>query len=605
MKPLTELFHSIDDEIYKAQDNIHYLELLLGPCNEISSAPSPAEIPVKLAKIINIIRYIWLNSRHYNALDAITKLYRYVGNQIIRFCQQKIQVGDIFAGNPSNQIKLANLSVDCCLYYKVIYGKMSQHEHDWNLDESLIFNHVDSFVQRLHDFIEICGAIQTFHRRATDDELKFGGDRGTEFEGTCKNIEEKFENGLKKLQNVSDTILNIGDENWKHCMSEFREMISILEEIINNMLLNVFAGIENVEEGIYALACFHRFVNRMELRKKFERKVIVAWSMFGDELSTTNDQLVEEYNEYLSIIPEIAGRANQLKLNRHRIIRLRSLFECDDHWLPESIDTEMILSNYNAMIVKMQKSIQKLFDDWIQSLGVEVISKLNRLILKRCLTQTGLFECNLDQTIFIIFNEAHFFKRLGFGFPVHINQFFIKEPFIRSIYDAVIDMITSYNRILQALTEFERSLLRPLILICDKCIAQGALKLIWANEGLDIYISDCNKNIRDLNDVVSMYRQTNAEIVAGCERMCQIIIVEIPKDEPQRLDVVEMAIERYCMAQMALFLKEYDAVCDLITNFNEELSFYMETVSLIFRFCVEFSTFSFFHRSMTVGWNML
>lgn len=582
VKPLSELFVAIDREIEQAQDNIRYLKLLLGPSDEISSAASPAVVPVKLPKIINIIRYIWLNAKYYNSPNSITKLYRFVGNQIIRFCQSKIQVSDIFKGDPSNQIKLANLSVDCCLYYKVIYGKIAQRHVDWPLDPSLIFNYIDSFVQRLRNLIEISAGILTFGRKDNEKdcvELKFGGDRGDEFQRTCKRIEAKFEQGLKNIETVSHSMLDLGDKQWNDAMKHFQELTALLADIAGNMLYNVFTCVENVDDGIYALACFHRFANRNELHTKFEREVIVVWNMLANELSTTNDQLVEEYDEYLSFLPPIAAQCNQLRINRQRIIRLRSLFDCGD-WLPESIDTDTILSNYNTMIVKMQKSIQKSFDEWIQSLGVDVFAKLHRLVLKRSLSQKGLFECNIDQSIFIIFKEAHFFKLLGFGFPVHINQFFVREPAIRTIYDSIIDMISSYNRILLSLSDFERILLRPLIHATDKYIAQGALRYTWAHDALDTYINDCNKCIRDLNDVVNVYQQTNAQVVQCCKRICDIVIVGIPNDEPRQLEDVTNGIQNQIDEQVAQLNMEHYTICGVFNALKEALSIDMECVSL-------------------------
>lgn len=582
VKPLSELFVEIDKEIEQAQDNIRYLKLLLEPCEEISNAASPAVVPVKLPKIINIIRYIWLNAKYYNSPDSITKLYRFVGNQIIRFCQSKIQVSNIFNEDPSNQIKLANLSVDCCLYYKVIYRKIAQRHVGWSLDQSLIFNYIDSFTQRLQNLIEICAGILTFGRKDKQKdfvELKFGGDRGDEFQRTCKRIEEKFEQELNKLETISHSILDIGDKQWIDAMKHFQELIAFLNDIAGNMLYNVFTCVENLDDGIYALACFHRFSNQNELHKKFKRNVIVVWNMLANELSTTNDQLVEEYDEYLSFLPPIAAQCNQLRINRRRIIRLRSLFECGD-WLPESIDTETILSNYNTMIVKMQISIQKSFDEWIQSLGVDVFAKLHRLILKRSLNQKGLFECNIDQSIFIIFKEAHFFKLLGFGFPVHINQFFVREPAIRSTYDDVIVMISSYNRILLSLSDFERILLQPLINTADKYIAPGALRYTWAHDGLDTYINDCNKCIRDLKYVVNVYQQTNAQVFQCCNKICHIVIVGIPNDEPRQLEDVTKGIRNQIDEQVTQLNMEYNTICGAFNALKEELSIDMECVSL-------------------------
>lgn len=583
VKPLNELFAEIDKEIEQAQDNVRYLKLLLEPCEEILNAASPAVVPVKLPKIINIIRYIWLNAKYYNSPDSITKLYRFVGNQIIRFCQCKIQVSHIFKEDPSNQIKLANLSVDCCLYYKVIYGKIAQRHDDWSLDNSLIFNFIDSFIQRLQNFIEICAGILTFGRKDNKEdyvELKFGGDRGNEFHRTCKRIEEKFEQELKTLETFSHSVLDIGDEQWHDAMKHFHELTALLEDIAGCMLHNVFTCVENLDDGIYALACFHRFSNRNGLRKKFERKVIVVWNMLANELTTINDQLVEEYDEYLSFLPPAAAQCNQLRINRKRIIRLRSLFESGD-WLPESIDTETILSNYNTMIDKMQNSIQKSFDEWIQLLGVDVFAKLHRLVLKRSLSQKGLFECNIDQSIFIILNEAHFFKLLGFGFPVHVNQFFVREPAIRSTYDGVIDMILSYNRILLSLSDFERILLQPLIQATDKYVAQGALRYTWAHDGLNTYINDCNKCIRDLKDVVNVYQKTNAQAVQCCKRICNIVMVGIPNDEPRQMEDVTKGIRNQIDEQVAQLNMEYNTICGVFNALRAKLSIDMECVSLI------------------------
>lgn len=572
---MDSLIQSIEKEIERAQNNVRYLQLLIEPCNELTSVDSPADIPLKLPRIINTIRYIWLNSDFYNTVNLVTKLYRYVANQIIKFCCQKLNVSEIFNGNVSNQIKMANMSIDCCLYYKVIYEKISQMtgNEDWKLNDCLIFNHIDSFINRVHDFIEICEGIIIFSRKSTTEnhpQLLFGGDRGPEFETICARIESTFEKGIAKIQRNSHSILNINEKNWLKLMREFREMTSNLEEIIDNLIINVFTRVENVEDGIYALACLHKFSTRNKLHKSFQRKVLSVWNLLANELSITNDQVVEDENEHLSYLPKVAGQVIQLKVNRMRLVRLRSLFE-QNEWLPDSIDTAQILSNYKTIITKMEKTTQTLFDEWIQSLGVDIASKLNRLLLKRSLTHKGLFECNVDESIFTLFREARFFQMLGFGFPVHLNQFFSRERAIRFIYDSIIEMITSYNRILMSLSEMERLLLQPLIRICDKCIAPGALKIVWANEGLDIYINDCNKSIRDLNDFIRMYRQTNVQIVSSCERICEIVSVEIPKEKPRRLKEIEEMVQNYLNKQMLCIEHEFDRVCKLILTIPHEM----------------------------------
>lgn len=575
VKRMDRLIQQVDKEIDRAQNNVRYLKLLIEPCNEINAADSPADIPMKLPRIINTIRFIWLNSAYFNTIDLMTKLFRYVGNQIIHFCSGKIDILAIFSGDATNQIKVANMSIDCCLYYKVIYEKISKMpgNEDWILRDCMIFNYIDSFINRLHDFIEICSGIIIFSRKAATvnhPQLEFGGDRGTEFEKTCERIESSFDKGLVKIKINSQCILDINEKSWLKIMRDFREMTSNLEEIIDNLIVNVFTRVENVEDGIYALACLQKFSTREKLHKSFDRKVLTVWNLFADELSMVNDQVIEKENEHLSYVPTIAGQTIQFRVNRMRLIRLRSLFE-QNQWLPESIDTPMILTTYKSMISKMDRNTQAQYDGWVQSLGVDIASKLNRLLVKRSLTHKGLFECNVDESIFTIFREARFFQMLGFGFPVHLNQFFSRERAIRLIYDNIVEMITSYNRILMSLSETERLLLMPLIQICDKCIAPGALRLIWANDGLDAYIADCNRNIRDLSDFIGIYRQTNAKIVSTCERLCEIVAVEIPKGEPRQLNEIEQTVQAFLDKQTNNIEFEIEAIRKLILIIRDEM----------------------------------
>lgn len=575
VRPINNLIRKLDKEIERAQDNVRYLKLLIKPCDELWSCETPTDIPIKLPRIINIIRYIWLNSNYFNNRDSITKLFRYVGNQIIHFCCRKIDVEAIFDGDAVNQIKIANMSIDCCIYYKTIYDKISKMlgNEDWVLNNCLIFNLVDSFIHRVYDCIEICEGIIIFSRKiATDNrpQLEFGGDRGTEFEEICQHIEMTFAKGIANIKRISHSVLNINDKTWFKRMREFREMTSSLEEMIDNLIINVFTRVENVDDGIYALACLHRFSSRDKLHKSFDRKVSDVWNRFDDELKMTNGELGDECKENLSLLPAVAGRIMKLNVNRQRLIRLRSLFE-QNPWLLESIDTNKILSNYKTMINVMGKMAQQRFDEWIQSLGVDVISKLNRLLLKRSLTHSGLFECNIDNSIFVIFREARFFRWLGFAFPVHLTQFFARERTIRFIYDSLFEMITSYNRILRSLSEMERLLLKPMTQLCDKCIAPGSLRLTWSNEGLDDYINSCNKSIRDLTDFMHIYRQTNAKIVASCERLCEIVAVRIPHEKPRNLGEIERLIQAHLEQQMRHILTECDSICKQLRMIHEHI----------------------------------
>lgn len=281
VKQLIELGSEIRIELEKVNDTIDNLQLLVYPCQKLNCVQSPADVPPKLKHIMHLMRFVWLESKYFNTREYITSLFRSLSNQIIIFCQSKIDVNRTLAGAPREGIKLANTTIDCCLAYRLIYENVRdyhlgrEHPLGWDLDEPAMFNHVDAFVQRLNDLIEICNAMIVFGRcdeTAVIPAPLFGGTRGKEFERTCNYLEERFNKGLLELRNAANNILDVHNSNWYNDVAKYRLMIRDLEEIVENLISNVFLSISNVEEGIEALCSLYFFSVRQNLRPAYIRK---------------------------------------------------------------------------------------------------------------------------------------------------------------------------------------------------------------------------------------------------------------------------------------------------------------------------------------------
>lgn len=221
---MDELIAECQNEMAEAKSNIKYLYLLKEPCNRIDQVESPAAIPALLPRIIHLIRYIWLKSDYYNRRDLITGLFRDLSNQIIKLCVEHTNVNKILEGNSRFGIKMCNMSIDCCLSYRAIYERMSgEHaernpDFGWDLEIAMIFNHVDAFMERLNDLIDICESMIVFGRLDETEEIpkpRFGGTNGLEFEKTAERVEKQFLFELNSLTKDSkDLILNVNKNEW-------------------------------------------------------------------------------------------------------------------------------------------------------------------------------------------------------------------------------------------------------------------------------------------------------------------------------------------------------------------------------------------------------
>lgn len=90
-------------------------------------------------------------------------------------------------------------------------------DHPWDLDKASIFNHIESFVQRNNDLIEICNAMITFGRYSETENLRkpiFGGTKGKIFEKVIDNVEEHFKEYLNEIIESRHIILDILVPTW-------------------------------------------------------------------------------------------------------------------------------------------------------------------------------------------------------------------------------------------------------------------------------------------------------------------------------------------------------------------------------------------------------
>lgn len=280
VEPINELIKSVDTELEKTKSNIKYLTLLVQPCKELSAVESVSEIPLHLSKLIHLIRFIWTESEAFNSVEKITKLFTYLGNQIITICRDKLDVKSIFKGNSRQGIKIANMSIDSCIAFKLIYENTKKiHEareeiksYPWNLNQTIIFNQIDSFIQRLHDLINICNSMIVFGRYDETSVIPMPQLDGANFQNICEEVEKQYKDGFKEIRSQSSNVLNVHCTNWSESFEKFSTLLKSLEDVVENMILNVFLSVSNVEEAIDALCSLYYYSLREKLRPTYLKK---------------------------------------------------------------------------------------------------------------------------------------------------------------------------------------------------------------------------------------------------------------------------------------------------------------------------------------------
>lgn len=555
-------------EIEKSRSNAKFLKLLIGPCRELEASEYPRDVPEKLPKIIYLIRVISLNSLYFKEQPNTERLFSYLSNEIINYCKMKIDIAQILNGEPRFGIKICDMSIDCCIAYKIIFKKcvdqlqMEDFRQTWNFKSDKIFSQIDIFMKRLQDIMEICECLIVFGRideTVTIPPLSFGCYNAKEFTLTGQDIELKFTAGLEKVKAASETILNVHNKDWYTEMSAFKALIKSLEEVVQNLLENAFVSISNFEEALDVLTTMLNFSKRKNLEPEYINKVEKMWSMFEQEIVMVNKDVTRLGDQHLACLPPQSGKAIMLGIKLRRLERLHGILTTA-YYLPKVAVAEEILNMYTKTVENVNNKNEEIYNDWSASIDKQPAVYLARTLINRSPTHGGLLECNIHREILPIFQEIRFFEFIERPIPPVMLQMNLKASKILNTFNKVVNVVLLHNRILSSLSDKERLLFREHIKSMDRKIAPGLFKLTYNDEMTNEYITDCLKHLDELQHFVDIYKLINVENVRLFEQIANSSFMSLDFNKVETLDQFYSTCKRSRKQSMERFIESYRRV---------------------------------------------
>ncbi|XP_011300789.1 dynein-1-beta heavy chain, flagellar inner arm I1 complex [Fopius arisanus] len=284
-----EQFHSLTEEVEElvaeASSNVMYLNLFVDNC---VSFDVPSGIEEYSTKILHQIRFVGLESKFYTSEDKIDTLCRALGTQIIEQCKNYINLDAILSGDASEGKRMLENSINCCQTFLRIFDRISRMDAQSDtaviskINKTTAFCHVNIFIQRCQDLIEFSEARFVYD---TSEEVKMiGGARGMEHELQYKKIEESFTEILEEVKEIRYFILDVTTTVWLDRIVSLNKRIQSIDNMVKNLIQEIFEDVQNIEEGIGALYAMKRFVTRRNLRETIRNYWTAAWKIFDSEL---------------------------------------------------------------------------------------------------------------------------------------------------------------------------------------------------------------------------------------------------------------------------------------------------------------------------------
>lgn len=270
--------------------------------------------------------------------NKIDTLVRALGAQIIEQCKKYINLDTILEGDASEGKKMLENSINCCQGFIQIFERLSQKDaHSGTpviskINTNTAFCHVNIFIQRCQDLIEISDARFVYD---TCEEVKMiGGAGGMEHELQYKKIEDSFSGILEEVNEIGDSILDVTTNTWLGRIVLIGQKIQDIDNMVKNLIEEIFKDVLNIEEGIEALYAMKRFATREHLRVTICNYWMVVWKIFERELE--NIDIREEDNLYDTASIRNAGVATLLRIKTEYLSSQFNIMINASDWLGDS-----------------------------------------------------------------------------------------------------------------------------------------------------------------------------------------------------------------------------------------------------------------------------
>ncbi|XP_017787745.1 PREDICTED: dynein-1-beta heavy chain, flagellar inner arm I1 complex [Habropoda laboriosa] len=226
-----------------------------------------------------------------NLTSNMETLCQAMSSQIMHQCIKYIELDVVLGNNPEMGIQMLEKCIFCCNIYKTIYDNLTVNvisyikpDKKWNVNEQEVFNKIDTFKQRCYDVIEICKALIVFGRGNKIGLI--GGPKGTDYEAYWREIESLFHESLDEIIMSGDIIFDVTKSIWLRKIRRFRYAVLQLENMVVNLINDIFENVKNIEEGIEAIYALQKFEKRKNLRDLLQNKWIQVWKIFSDEIES-------------------------------------------------------------------------------------------------------------------------------------------------------------------------------------------------------------------------------------------------------------------------------------------------------------------------------
>ena len=540
LAPFRDLSDVINAEAVAAEDNVKFLSTLEGPIRALESA-SASELAGVLPGILHRVRLIWNTATHYNVPERLVGLLRKVTNAIINRCIAEIKMDDILHGNDiDGAVASLKDSIAAGGAWKRAFENTKEkvnarHEDNpsmqWTFDTISLFAHLDAFVGRCEDLLEVCEAqVQFAPKKALP---VFGGTKGPEVSKSFADIQDAFAVKVHGLRTLDYKILDVKATRWHDDYNAFKSSVKDLEVMTQNVMVTAIDAVSDLNGLVELLRALQTMAKRDGVTRCVERKCVECYEAFTKELNTVKKHfdMNREKPPIAEGQPKYSGAAMWAKVQHNRLKGPYEKLEEAAMTLPQTPELEQLRASYALALPQIQKYMADVHGEWVTHFEGKVEAQIKQRLENRLLSsdEDGFLYQNFDKELLHLFTEVRFFERLHFQIPHRALEICSHKEKYRLLREEVLNVVRDYNKILEALDDEERRLFYDRITHLDKHISPGLSKVHWTSPSKlqEYFIGEARKHCKNAYESVVQYKEAIGKVTANCAEIASTILVSV------------------------------------------------------------------------------
>jgi len=289
-KPFQKLVAEVEIAREEAQD----VHLFLGPLQHLLKSFEDVgldQLKPMFKPAMHTISLIYAHSKSFCTPPRLQAILEKLGNDVIHTALRFVNGRTILDSDPSVVEDKLHTTIQLFGELKSTYLEYKEAsmatERQWLLQDELVFNLPDQFVERCYDMIDLVQMASSFGQL---QNVQVGGD--IRMARSIDQINSEFHAALRLIESTGYDLLDIAAKKYNDDFFEFRRTVRDCERRLGSMISERMENVVTLGAAFNFLACFEVMLDRKIIMDCLYETEVHLLEQVRAELQSVNDAFV-------------------------------------------------------------------------------------------------------------------------------------------------------------------------------------------------------------------------------------------------------------------------------------------------------------------------